>query len=115
MSEGRKGASVTSVFIGAPRETAEIRGLTGRLRVLLLEDETGPLVCDLSLLSEPDCGTVDALARLQLSAGRLGHRISLQGVTPRLHELFVMAGLCDAVGCGVDHSGASGQREDRPG
>ena len=72
--------------------------------MLLNEEEAGPLVCDVSSLQAPDCATVDALARLQLAAGRLGRRISLQGMAPELHELVELGGLCDAVGCGVDHS-----------
>ena len=52
-----------------------------------------PLPCDVSGVTQPDLGTVDSLARLQLCTGRLGRRLLLQGVSPALRELLVLAGL----------------------
>ena len=43
-----------------------------------------------------DGAAVDALARLQLIAGRFGHRIALRNVAPDLRDLLEFAGL-DAV------------------
>jgi hypothetical protein len=42
-----------------------------------------------------DMGLIDALARLQLTAGRLGCRIRLENVHPHLSALLVLSGLGD--------------------
>ena len=51
------------------------------------------LVCDVSDLLDPDASTLDVLARLQLSAARLGGRILLRGTPKQLGELLLLAGL----------------------
>lgn len=56
-----------------------------------------PLVCDVRWLRAPDCATVDALARLQLTARRRGHRICLRDPLPELVELLGLAGLGDVL------------------
>jgi anti-anti-sigma regulatory factor len=45
-----------------------------------------------------DIGTVDALARLQLSARRLGRRLRLREVPIELRELIELAGLSRVLG-----------------
>ncbi|MFL5769853.1 MAG: STAS domain-containing protein [Chloroflexota bacterium] len=55
--------------------------------------EPGPLACDVGGLEDPDMGTVDALARMALSARRLGRRVELRRAKPDLVELLVLAGL----------------------
>ena len=52
---------------------------------------------DVSAITDPDCGTVDDLARLQLAARRLGQTVVLFGARPRLIELVEMAGLADVL------------------
>ena len=56
------------------------------------------VVCDVSGL-RADIVTVDALARLQLTARRLGRRIELRG-TPELARLLAFVGLADVLGLG---------------
>jgi ABC-type transporter Mla MlaB component len=51
------------------------------------------IVCDLGGLVEVDAGTVEALARLQLAARRLGGRIVLRNVPCELDELLELMGL----------------------
>jgi hypothetical protein len=51
------------------------------------------LVCDVGALAHPDLAAVDALARLQLVARRLGCRMLLQRASPELGELLAFAGL----------------------
>ena len=65
------------------------------------EGQTDVVVCDVAGVSDPDCATVDALARMQLTAKRLGSGLRLRGASDELHELLAMAGLCEVVGlCG---------------
>lgn len=51
------------------------------------------VTCDVAALTEPDLATVDALARLQLAAGRTGARLRLRAVPAALRELLELAGL----------------------
>ncbi|HEY2789499.1 MAG TPA: hypothetical protein VGI72_08580 [Gaiellales bacterium] len=54
------------------------------------------LVCDVRGV-EPDAGTVDALARLQLAARRLGLEIGLAGASRDLRLLIDLVGLAEAL------------------
>jgi anti-anti-sigma regulatory factor len=56
-----------------------------------------------------DIGTVDALARLQLSARRLGRRLRLREVPLELRELIELAGLSRVLG--VEPVGQAEERE----
>jgi len=51
---------------------------------------------DIADLWRADLAAIEALARLQLRAGRRGVRLYLWGASPRLRELLVLTGL-DAV------------------
>jgi hypothetical protein len=46
---------------------------------------------------DADAETLDALARLQLTACRCGFRVRLRGSSPELRELIEFAGLCEAL------------------
>ena len=79
---------------------SDVRALCARVQVLLGEGNA-EVVCDVAAVSAPDCGTVDVLARMQLTAKRLGGELRLRGASDELHELLALAGLCDVVGvCG---------------
>jgi anti-anti-sigma regulatory factor len=58
-------------------------------------------------------GTLDALARLQLAARRLGGEIRLVGPSPELRELIDLAGLGTVLP--VEPGGETEQREERLG
>jgi hypothetical protein len=58
-------------------------------------------------------GTVDALARLQLAARRLGLRLRLRDASPELQELVCFAGLAEALG--LEAGGQPEEREQRVG
>ena len=68
---------------------------------------------DVSAITDPNCGTVDDLARLQLAARRLGQRVVLFGARPRLIEMVEMAGLADVLP--ASRSGAEVRREPEEG
>ena len=57
----------------------------------------GPIVVDASALA-PDASTIDLLARLQLSAARIGRRLLLRSVPADLERLIDFAGLADVLG-----------------
>ena len=56
------------------------------------------VVCDAGSITDPDLGTVDALARLRLAARRAGYELRLARVPPQLTELVDLAGLSTALG-----------------
>ena len=58
--------------------------------------EMRTLSCQVGAL-EADAATLDLLARLQLSARRLGIEVRLLGVSPELRELIAFAGLTCAL------------------
>jgi len=69
------------------------RELSARLRDLLLETGAGIAVCDVGGLVDPDACTVNVLARMALTARRLGCAISLWDASPGLRELIALCGL----------------------
>jgi hypothetical protein len=82
-----------------PRLCAE---LAERLRAATVRDGRAgaPYTVDVRGLVEPDIGTVETLARLQLTGRRFGRRLRFRvgagGTGRRLRELVALAGL-DAV------------------
>lgn len=81
-----------------------------------LEDANGlRLVCDVGAIARPDALTLDALARIQLTARRLGRMGSVLGAGPELVRLLDLAGLDDVlprVASGVEVRGQSEEREE---
>ena len=87
--------------IGAPTAAAELSSLRANLAMLLEPSESAVITCDVSALTDPDAAMMDALARLQLTARRLGCEVRLRNASDELHDLLALAGLCDIVGlCG---------------
>ena len=66
-------------------------------------------MCDVGALA-PDVTTVDALARLQLTAQRRGRELRLEGATRELAELLAFLGLDDVLP--VEPRGQAEEREE---
>ncbi|WP_343245186.1 STAS domain-containing protein [Streptomyces sp. SID14478] len=73
----------------------------------------GEVICDVSGLTSSDFTTVDALARMQLTARRAGGRIRLRDPSPKLALLIQLAGLADALGADGSGGQALGDAEQR--
>jgi ABC-type transporter Mla MlaB component len=86
----------TDFAIWGPIARADLPGLCDRVCALLRALGPGETRCDVTGV-EPDAVTVDALARLQLAAGRLGCRVRLENASPRLRELITFMGLDDVL------------------
>lgn len=56
-----------------------------------------PIVIDVSRIAAPDEPALDTLARLQLTARRLGGTIRIRNACPRLVDLIEIAGLADVL------------------
>lgn len=82
--------------IWGPIAPEDLPGLCDRVCALLHEHGPGPVRCDVTGVA-PDAVTVDALARFQLAAGRLGCRVRLQNASDGLRELVAFMGLTDVL------------------
>jgi hypothetical protein len=76
-----------------------VPGLCERVRALLEDSGSDCVVCELGPLVVDDLATVNALARLQLVAGRLGCRVLLRDASVELRQLLAFLGLDDVVVC----------------
>lgn len=56
------------------------------------------LVCDVGHVTDPDLSTIDELARIGLSARRLGCRAQLHNTSSALEDLLSLSGLTDLFG-----------------
>jgi hypothetical protein len=93
---------------------ADIPGLWARLLPLLGGAEAPVVVCDVTAMVEPDAATIDALARLQLTARRYGCCIELRHAGGRLQGLLALTGLAEVVPCAPALSvHAGGKAEER--
>ncbi|MEA2244083.1 MAG: hypothetical protein QOD24_3639 [Solirubrobacteraceae bacterium] len=94
--------------IAGPLAAGDAADLCERLRTVLTSSAAAVVVCDVGGLPA-DIATIDALARLQLTARRLGGRIELRSGSPQLDRLLAFVGLADVLGLG----GQCGQAEER--
>lgn len=59
----------------------------------------GSPMCDVGDVAEPDADTIDALARLQLLALRVGVRFRFSSACEELRDLLALTGLADVLPC----------------
>jgi anti-anti-sigma regulatory factor len=85
------------LVIGAPIAFADVAGLCDRVARIAGETDAELIVCDVSGVERPDALTIHALARLQLTARRLGRRVRLLDAPPALRDLLRFAGLDDVL------------------
>jgi hypothetical protein len=103
------------VNLGAPTASADLPALCDRLRTALVDGDAEVVVCDVGGLTVADAATIEGLARLQLTARRLGREIRLRNASDELHGLLALVGLCGVVGVcpdlRVEGEGQAEQRE----
>ena len=75
----------------------DLPGLCKRVATLVEEPGHCTVVCDAAEVIEPDLGTVDTLARMQLAARRLGGRLVVRHASVELRSLLEFAGLSEIV------------------
>lgn len=92
-----------------------IAPLCERARMLLEASHAELVSVDLGVTVDPDAATVDALARLHLTARRLGKRIRFRHACTEVQELVALVGLGDVlgldVGSGLEPGRQAEQRE----
>jgi hypothetical protein len=94
---------------------ADVPALCERLRILLDASSADRVDCDCVAVTDPDMRTIDALARLQLTAARRGSRLVLRGAPASLLELVALAGLTRILRSGVQVVRQPEQREEAGG
>ncbi|MET9022363.1 STAS domain-containing protein [Actinopolymorpha sp. NPDC004070] len=91
------GAGALVVFLEGPIGRSEIPDLCARFEELLGEGPGRRVICDVAGLTECDAVAVEALARLQLTARRLGCHLWLRHAGCELRQLIALVGLADVV------------------
>lgn len=102
------------VVIDRPLSQGAIARLCDRIRALLEGCDADELICDVSALVDPDAVMVDAIARLHLTARRLGRKVRFHNACGELRDLLALVGLSDVVNCeesGLEPGGQAEQRE----
>jgi ABC-type transporter Mla MlaB component len=94
-------AASTDGVIVIDHPIGDVPRLCERLRAVLERSDAAVVVCDVGALAA-DAVTVEALARLQLTACRRGRRIRLQRASHELRQLLSLVGLADVLGCGPE-------------
>lgn len=93
----------------------EAPALCERVRAAIEGGGPRRVICDVGLVREPDACTVDALARMQLTAHAAGGRLCLAGTSSDLRCLVALAGLAEVLpsigGSGVEAVRQAEERE----
>jgi ABC-type transporter Mla MlaB component len=82
--------------IRGPIARTDLPGLCDRVCALLERSAAEVVLCDVRDV-DPDAVTVDALARLQLAAGRHGSQVRLRHASDGLLDLVAFMGLRDVL------------------
>lgn len=85
------------LVISTPIARADIKVLCAHVGALLQACDARFIICDVGVLVDPDAVTVDALARLQLTARRYGRQLRLRHAGKELRDLLALMGLRDVV------------------
>jgi ABC-type transporter Mla MlaB component len=88
----------TVVIVVRGRIASEaVAGLCERVRSLLVTRGADLVTCDVAALAPADATAIDALARLQLTARRVGRAIRLRDAPDELRDLLILTGLREAL------------------
>jgi anti-anti-sigma regulatory factor len=83
--------------------------LCDRLAALLTDrPDAAIVVCDVSGIERPTPADLDHLARLRITARRMGRDLLLRGAGPRLRLLLTLTGLAEVLRCEAGGSGPGG-------
>ena len=92
-TEGSEGSEERTVALSGRIGPDDADALSDCVCARVAAGERTPLACDVAAIEDPDMGTVDALARMALTARRLGRHVELRRARPDLRELLELAGL----------------------
>ncbi|MGZ8761716.1 MAG: STAS domain-containing protein [Acidimicrobiia bacterium] len=89
------------VAVGSPISPADLPALCTTVRTRLEHSGAEVVVIDLGAVGVADAVTIDAMARLALTARRLGRAVQLRDAPSELHDLLAFTGLRDVVELGA--------------
>jgi ABC-type transporter Mla MlaB component len=98
---GWPGHAATLIALSGTVGAADVAPLCAEVAELLAGSQPRLVVCDVGGLTGTGLAAVAALARLTLTAGRLGHRIQFRRVPRDVLELLVLAGLDEVLPIGT--------------
>lgn len=101
------------LVLSGPIDRADIPALCDRARAVLQRSCADLVLCNVEALVDPDAVAVDVLARLQLTARRLGRRVRLGHACRDLQELLDFMGLGDVLPLAASGLEPRGQAEER--
>ena len=90
-------ASPLVIVLGDSLTRADIPGLCERARRLLESSDVAVVICDAHALTDPDAVAIDVVARLHLTAKRVGRELQLRDACSELQELIALAGLSEVL------------------
>ena len=101
-SETAKGASLarsgqTVLVLDAPITGDDVPALCERVRRLLEESDVDAVVCDLAGVAGADLTAIEALARMQLTARRLGRGMCVRNASAALEDLMRLVGVAEVL------------------
>lgn len=85
------------ITFGDSIDRADIPGLCASARERMAADDAEIIICDVGSILEPDAILVEALARLQLTARRLGRKMCLRNASHELLDLVWFVGLSESM------------------
>jgi ABC-type transporter Mla MlaB component len=90
------------LVISGPVAGDEVLSLCERVRGLLERSGADLVICDVGALDDPDADTVDLVARLQLTARRLGRSVRLMDACGELQDMLELTGLSEFVSASAE-------------
>ena len=85
------------VSLGAATQRPDVALLCDQVQGWLGTAGPRVVICDVNAVARPDIGTVDALARMQLTARRNGGELRLRAPSRMLLQLLGLVGLRDVL------------------
>ena len=87
------------LVMGGAIARADLPGLCDGADAMVHDVADDPVVCNVEALTAPDLVAVETLARIALTARRMGKGLELEGADPELRSLVALAGLADVLPC----------------
>jgi len=93
-----------ALVLGRAIAPGDVGVLCERAAMIAAEPSAEPVVVDAGRLRSSDLGTIDALARIALTVGRLGRAVRIVGASPDLLGLIAFCGLARRIPCATTPS-----------
>jgi ABC-type transporter Mla MlaB component len=106
------GSSTIVLAVVGPLARTDVPVLCERAKELLEESGAELVVCDVRELGDVDASAIDLIARLQLTARRVGARVCVRHASNSLRDLLAFTGIAEVCGLRVEPERQAEQREE---